>query len=110
MTTTLWNLSLHVGLVTDYCVSCQINACERATNQSRLRETRLVLKLYYTNSMNDKYDIPSRGGAELFSSCVPRVCPILTPPQGLEKTIFKKRLVNSYSSLAAHTRVGQISH
>ena len=26
---------------------CQINACERAPNQSRLRETRLVLKLLY---------------------------------------------------------------
>ena len=29
---------------------CQINACERASNQSRLRETRLMLKLYYTDS------------------------------------------------------------
>ena len=28
----------------------QINACERAANQSRLRETRLMLKLYYTDS------------------------------------------------------------
>ena len=29
---------------------CQINACGRAANQNRLRETRLVLKLYYTDS------------------------------------------------------------
>ena len=28
----------------------QIIACERAANQSRLRETRLMLKLYYTDS------------------------------------------------------------
>ena len=41
------------GWVTDYCVSvrpvhkmCQNNECERSANQSRLRETRLVLKLY----------------------------------------------------------------
>ena len=30
---------------------CQINACEWAANQSRLCETRLVLKLYYTDSI-----------------------------------------------------------
>ena len=37
----------------DPCKMCQINACERAANQSRLCETRLVLKLkdstYYNN-------------------------------------------------------------
>ena len=43
-----------VGWVTDNCVAyqyapcimCQINACERAVNQGRLRETRLVLELH----------------------------------------------------------------
>ena len=29
---------------------CQINACERAANQSRFCETRMMLKLYYTGS------------------------------------------------------------
>ena len=29
---------------------CPTNACERTENQSRLRETRLVLKLHYTDS------------------------------------------------------------
>ena len=49
--------------VTDYCDQygpckiCQINACEFAANQSRLRETPLMLKLYFTDSNNLYYVI-----------------------------------------------------
>ena len=46
------NVFVVVGWVTDYdpFEMCQINACEQAANQSRFRETRLMLKLYYTDS------------------------------------------------------------
>ena len=41
-------------------------------------------------------EIPSRGGAELFSSYVPRVRPILTPQNGLEKKFIRLRRINTH--------------
>ena len=47
---------------------CQINACEFAANQSRLRETPLMLKLYFTDSNNIYYVINIANVSSLWSS------------------------------------------
>ena len=49
----------------DPCKMCQINACERAASQSRLRETRLVLKLYTIRTRRTEACVGSKFLVEL---------------------------------------------
>ena len=72
----------------DPCKMYQINASERAANQSRLRETRLVLKLYvytmgfYKFAVDPTTNFTNPGGKEGLRS---------TRQQALEKIIRSYR-------------------